>query len=91
MGTIRNIQIVLNYPKDPFLNLATPKNTCQILITRKILELNFSLFFFGGGGGWGGRSFWSENGYTLCLSGMVFKGTTGVYERNYHFIIAVLI
>ena len=87
MGTIRNLQIVLNYPKDPFLNLATPINTCQILIPRKILELNFSFFFLRGGGG----SFWSENGYTLCLSGMVFEGTTGVYERNYHFIIAVLI
>ena len=73
MGTIRNLQIVLNYPKDPFLNLATPKNTCQILIPRKILESNFS-FFLGGGGG--GRSFWSENGYTLCLSDMVFEGTT---------------
>ena len=53
MGTIRNLQIVLNYPKDPFLNLATPKNTCQILIPRKILESNFS-FFWGGGEG-GGR------------------------------------
>ena len=51
MGTIRNLQIVLNYPKDPFLNLATPKNTCQILIPRKILELNFSFFFLRGGGG----------------------------------------
>ena len=39
MGTIRNLQIVLNYPKDPFLNLATPKNTWN------------RIFFFGGGGG----------------------------------------
>ena len=29
--------------------------------------------------------FWSENGSRLCLSGMVFEGTTGVYERIYHF------
>ena len=40
MGTIRNLQIVLNYPKDPFLNLATPKNTW-----------NRIFFFWVGGGG----------------------------------------
>ena len=42
--------------------------------------MEFFLFFFGGGG-----AFWSENGSRLCLSGMVFEGTTGVYERIYHF------
>ena len=33
--------------------------------------------------------FWSEYGYTLfhfvVESGIVFEGTTGVYERVYHF------
>ena len=31
--------------------------------------------------------FWSENGYRLfgLESGVVFKGTTGVYERIYSF------
>ena len=33
--------------------------------------------------------FWSENAYTLCPFclelGMVFEGTTEVYERIYHF------
>ena len=33
----------------------------------------------------GGGAFWSENEARLCLSGMVFEGTTGVYERFYHF------
>ena len=30
--------------------------------------------------------FWSENGSRLSLSGMVFEGTTGVYERIYQFL-----
>ena len=35
--------------------------------------------------------FWSENGYIHFAHfglelGMVFKGTTGAYERIYHFI-----
>ena len=29
--------------------------------------------------------FWSENGYRLCLSGMIFEGTTVEYERIYYF------
>ena len=33
----------------------------------------------------GGGAFWSKNGYRLCLSGMIFEGTKGVYERIYHF------
>ena len=39
-------------------------------------------FFFGGGAG---GAFWYKNGYRLCLSGMIFEGTKGVYERIYHF------
>ena len=39
--------------------------------------------------GLGFWSFWFENGYHFACfgleSGMVFEGTTGVYERNYHF------
>ena len=29
VGTITNLQIVLNTPKNRYLNLATPKNTCH--------------------------------------------------------------
>jgi len=32
MGTIKNLQIVLNTPKNSSLNQATEKNTCQKLI-----------------------------------------------------------
>ena len=46
----------------------------------KILDRNFFWRGWGGGG-----AFWSENGSRLSLSGMVFEGTTGVYERIYHF------
>ena len=35
------------------------------------------------------RRFWSENGYSFAHfgleSGLVFEGTTGVYERIYRF------
>ena len=62
-----------------YLNQATKKNTCQVLLPKKKSRIKF--FFF-----WGGRgAFWSEKGSRLCLSGMVFEGTTGVYERIYHF------
>ena len=30
--TTMNLQIVLNTPKNPYLNQATPKNTCQIIL-----------------------------------------------------------
>ena len=63
-----------------YLNQATPKNTWQVLLPKKNPGSNF-LGFFGGGG----VAFWSENGSRLSLSGMVFEGTTGVYERIYHF------
>ena len=62
-----------------YINQATQNNTCQVLLPQKNPGSNF--FFFWGGGG----AFWSENGSRLCLSGMVFEGTTGVYERIYHF------
>ena len=39
-----------------------------------------------GGEGGGGGVFWSENGSRLSLSGMVFEGTTGVYESIYQFL-----
>ena len=63
-----------------YLNQATKKNTCQVLLPKKKSRIKF-FFFFGGGRG----AFWSEKGSRLCLSGMVFEGTTGVYERIYHF------
>ena len=62
-----------------YLNQATQKNTCQVLLPQKNPG---SKFFFWKGGG---ASLWSENGSRLCLSGMVFEGITGVYERFYHF------
>ena len=34
-GTITNLHIVLNIPKNPYLNQATPKNSCQNLTTPK--------------------------------------------------------
>ena len=34
-STTRNLQIVLNTPKNPYLNQATPKNTCQIFLSKK--------------------------------------------------------
>ena len=70
-----------------YLNQATPKNTWHLsFATQKISWIAIFVvvvvvFFFGGGGG----AFWSENGSRLSLSGMVFEGTTGVYERIYHF------
>ena len=67
-----------------YLNQATQKNTCQVLLPQNNLGSNF-FFFFGRGWGGGGAAFWSENGSRLCLSGMVFEGTTGVYKRFYHF------
>ena len=62
-----------------YINQAAQNNTCQVLLPEKNPGSNF---FFGGGGG---DAFWSENGSGLCLSGMVYEGTTGVYERIYHF------
>ena len=61
--------------------------TC--VMTRKYLpefttqkNAGIDQFFFGGGAG---GAFWYKNGYRLCLSGMIFEGTKGVYERIYHF------
>ena len=39
MGTITNLQIVLNTQKNPYLNQATQKNTCQNLPTQKYPEI----------------------------------------------------
>ena len=64
-----------------YLNKATQKNTWQVLLPQKKSRIECFFFFFWGGEG----AFWSENGSRLCLSGMVFEGTTGVYERFYHF------
>ena len=38
-GTITNLQIVLNTPKNPYLNQATQKNTCQNFPTSKNPEI----------------------------------------------------
>ena len=34
-GTTTNLQIVLNTQKNPYLNQATQKNTCQIFLPKK--------------------------------------------------------
>ena len=41
-GTTTNLQIVLNTPKNPHLNQATQKNTCQISLPKKIPESKIS-------------------------------------------------
>ena len=41
-GTTTIRQIVLNTRKNPFLNQATQKNTCQILLPKKIPEPKIS-------------------------------------------------
>ena len=62
-----------------YINQATQKTIlAKFYYPKKIPD---RIFFWGGGG----DAFWSENGSRLCLSGMVFEGTTGVYERIYHF------
>ena len=62
-----------------YLNQATQKKYLPSFTTPKKSRIEF--FFWKGRGG----AFWSENESRLCLSGMVFEGTTGVYERFYHF------
>ena len=42
MGTTMNLQIILNTQKNPYLNQATQKNTCQIFIPKKIPESKIS-------------------------------------------------
>ena len=37
-----SLQIVLYTPKNPYLNQATQKNTCQIFLPPKILESKIS-------------------------------------------------
>ena len=64
-----------------YLNQATQKKYLPSFTTPKKSRIEFFFFWKGSGGG----SFWSENESRLCLSGMVFEGTTGVYERFYHF------
>jgi len=41
-GTTTNLQIVLNTPKNPHLDQATQKNTCQIFLPKKIPESKIS-------------------------------------------------
>ena len=41
-GTTTNLQIILNTPKNPYLNEATQKNTCQVFLPKKILESKIS-------------------------------------------------
>ena len=42
-GTTTNLQLVLNTQKTPYLNLATPKNSCEILLPKKIMESKISI------------------------------------------------
>ena len=42
-GTTTNLQLVLNTQKTPYLNLATPKNSCEILLPTKIMESKISI------------------------------------------------
>ena len=62
------------------LKSSHPKKYLTSFTTQKKSWIEFFVFFLGGG-----VAFWSENGSRLSLSGMVFEGTTGVYERIYHF------
>ena len=41
-GHYMNLQIILNTQKNPYLNQATQKNTCQIFIPKKIPESKIS-------------------------------------------------
>ena len=41
-GTTTNLQIILNTPKNPYLNEATQKNTCQVFLPKKLLESKIS-------------------------------------------------
>ena len=98
MGTITILQILPNNQNNPYLNQATPKKFLPNFTTQKDLGIeNFKppkilwsslsleirstppppMGFVG--------AFWSENGYRLCLSGMVFEGTTVEYERICYF------
>ena len=42
VGTITILQTVLNSQNNPYLNQATQKNSCQILLPKKILESKIS-------------------------------------------------
>ena len=95
VGTITILQTVLNSQNNPYLNQATQKKFFPNFTSQKDLGIeNFKppeilcsslsleigvppMGFFG--------AFWSENGYRLCLSDMVFEGTTVEYERIYYF------
>ena len=98
VGTITILQILPNNQNNPYLNQATPKKFLPNFTTQKDLGIeNFKppkilwsslsieirspppppMGFVG--------AFWSENGYRLCLSGMVFEGTTVEYERICYF------
>ena len=95
VGTITILQILPNNQNNPYLNQATPKKFLPNFTTQKDLGIeNFKppeilcsslsleigippMGVFG--------AFWSENGYRLCLSDMVFEGTTVEYERIYYF------
>ena len=98
VGTITILQILPNNQNNPYLNQATPKKFLPNFTTQKDLGIeNFkppkilwsSLSLEGRSTppppmGFVG-AFWSENGYRLCLSGMVFEGTTVEYERICYF------
>ena len=40
-GTTTNLQIILNTPKNPYLNEATQKNTCQVFLPKKSWNRKF--------------------------------------------------
>ena len=42
MGAAMNLHTVLNNPKNPYLNQATQKNSCQIFLPKKILASKIS-------------------------------------------------
>ena len=42
VGTITNLKVVLNTHKNPYLNLATQKTTCQNFPIQKLLKSNIS-------------------------------------------------
>ena len=85
VGTITILQTVLNSQNNPLPNFTTQKDLGienfkppEILCSSLSLEIGVPpMGFFG--------AFWSENGYRLCLSDMVFEGTTVEYERIYYF------
>ena len=81
VATITNLQIGLNTPKSPYLNQATPKNTCQNFPTPKNPEIeNFKKNSYV-------RDYVTRNStdkYSLeCSILKVFKATLGYTEKKF--------